>query len=430
MNQKHLKFIAMFFAGALLVSACGKDDPKPATGFPTEFSEKSIEENKKALEDNGIELINSLDEMKGAIGIKASIAFGKHLDGSTLPENIGGRLNTNQGMRVITLLSSLGSGKTSASKTLSGMRIKEEEFESFQDEFNNAVGVYTYNKANDTWTYEDSGDKIVFKFPSTENGTTNNAEYTVYDYTGTQIDSELGGDEYTGDYPTGLKAALKVDGAQKMTYEFSAAYNSDGDPKAVSFAITVDQFKLSYSVKNSVSEASVDYSLKKGDKNLLSFGASAKGTFSTGEIEEGGADALKNGTAYFQIGNIKFLGEVDATKLSDALENAETETEAVAAWNANYRLVVFYADNNKKIAETEFYSFTSTEEYEYCYWDWDEETQEEIWNCTTEVYDEERMDIRLIFADGSKSDLAAYTDVGFSELEETFEQFVEELENE
>jgi hypothetical protein len=437
MNKTNLRFSAMILAGALLVSSCGNDDdvkPTPSNEpeFPTEFSTKTVEQNKESLEDNGIALINSVNSLKSASGIKTSIAFGSHLDGAGLPASLGGRLNANQGIRIISLLSSFGSGSTSASKTLSGMRSAADEFTSFQQEFNDAVGVYTYSKANDTWTYEKSGDKIVFKFPSTENGTTNNAEYSISDYKGVTISSGLGGDNYTGDYPTGLKAALTVDGTKKMGYEFAAAYNKDGDPESASIAISIDQYMLKYSVVNTVSEAKVDYSLTEGDKNLLSFGLRGAGSFSSEAVQgsEEGTDIVANAGAYFQIMNIKFSGELDATKLRQALESAESAQATAAAWNANYKLLVFYADSKEKIAESEFYSFTETEEYEACDWIWNEGTQDYDVECQTYTEDYDRMEIRMIFADGTKSDLQTYTEVGFSDLQTKLEQFVEDLDGE
>jgi hypothetical protein len=430
MKKTFLKFGAFIVAGSMFVG-CNKDDEEIKTiepEFPTEYSELTVAQNKTKLEDNGVSLIGDITTFKNSSGIQTSIAFTQHLEGSTVPENMGGRVSSNSGVRLLKRLSSFGQGKTSVSKTIKGLRIAEDDgFTSFKNEYEELIGVYTYNKATDSWTYEKTGDKIVFKFPSTEEGTVNNAQYSIYGLETVTIASNLGGEDYNGDYPTALKAELTVDNVKKMEYNFSAAYNSKGDPSSISVSLTIDSYTLAYEVSNSTTDAKFDYSLKKGDQILFAYGARATGNFSSTALEgsENPGDVITTSSAYFQIMNIKFSGEINASALMDALAAATTKEEELAAWNANYKLVVFYDDTKKKIADSEFYI---TEE-EYTEWEmvWNSETQEYEWIETTAT--RESLEIRLVFADQSKSDLATYTDTGFEDLKSSFENFIEDLEN-
>jgi hypothetical protein len=430
MKKTFLKFGAFIVAGSMFVG-CNKDEDEVKTiepEFPTEYSELTVAQNKTKLEDNGVSLISEITTFKNSSGVQTSIAFTQHMEGSTVPENIGGRVSTNSGVKLLKLLSSFGQGKTSPSKTLKGLRISEDDgFTSFKTAYDSVIGVYTYNKAADAWTYERTGDKIVFKFPSTEEGTVNNAQYTIYGLETVTINSDLGGDEYNGDYPTALKTELLVDNVKKMEYSFSAAYNSDGDPSSIKVSLTIDAYTLAYEISNSTNEAKFDYSLKEGNEILLAYGARATGNFSSTAMEgmENAGDVITTSSAYFQIKNIKFSGEINADALLDALAAATTKEQELAAWNANYKLVVFYDDTKKKIADSEFYL---TEE-EYTEWEmvWNSETQEYEWVEHTAV--RESIEIRLVFADQSKSDLATYTDTGFEDLKSSFENFIEDLEN-
>jgi hypothetical protein len=88
------------------------------------------------------------------------------------------------------------------------------------------------------------------------------------------------------------------------------------------------------------------------------------------------------------------------------------------AWNGSTELVVYYADSKEKIADGEFYVNTVED---YC-WDTDGDFIDD------ECYSSEIVDIRLVFADESKADLATYTDEGFDELSTTFEEFMTELD--
>jgi len=395
-----------------LLAACHNDDNnsnKPE--FPTKFSNLSVEENKQNLEDNGITLVNDLTTLKNSTGIQTSVAFNAHLDGSTGLDNLGARATTN--VRLIQILSSFGKGKTSASNALKELGTAG-DFTSFQDEYNNDLGIYTFNKADESWSYEKTGDKIVFKFPSTEAGTVNNAEYAIYGYKGVTITSNLGGSDYTGDYPSALKADLTVDGTKKMGYVFSAAYNSSGDPSAVTIALSIDNFTFTYAVSNSTKEAKVEYSLTEDSKILFAFGLSSTGSFSSDNIENssGAGDVVTSGSAYFQILNIKFSGKVNADALAKALENATTEEEQAQAWNDNYKLLVYYADSKQKIADSEFYATERTDTYNEC----GENPDTHQYECHDVEEQVPTIDIRLVFADGTKSDLETYTDVGFQDL--------------
>ncbi len=430
MKKTFLKFGVFIVAGVMFVG-CNKDEDevKPIEPeFPTEYSELTVAQNKTKLEDNGVSLVGDITTFKNSSGIQTSVAFTQHLEGSTVPENIGGRVSNNSGVKLLKILSSFGQGKTSPSKTMKGLRISEDDgFTSFKAEYDEVIGVYTYHRANDSWTYEKTGDKIIFKFPSTEDGTVNNAQYSIFGLETVTINSNLGGEDYNGDYPTALKAELTVDNVTKMAYNFSAAYNNSGDPSSVSISLTIDTYILAYEVSNSTTDAKFDYSLKNGDKILFAYGARATGNFSSNSIEdsEDAGDVITTSSAYFQIMNIKFSGEANASALVDTLASATTMEQELAAWNANYKLIVFYDDSKKKIADSEFYI---TEE-EYTEWEmvWNEQSQEYEWVEHTAT--RESLEIRMVFADGSKSDLATYTDAGFEDLKDSFESFIEDLEN-
>ncbi|HEY5746523.1 MAG TPA: hypothetical protein VIU12_10630 [Chryseolinea sp.] len=429
MNKTFLKFGTLIVAASVFVG-CSKDDDEVKTTepeFPTEYSELTVEQNKSKLEDNGVSLVNAVTTLKNASGIQTSIAFSKYLDGSTLPDNIGGRVGDNGGVRLLQLLASFGNGQSSPAKTLAGLRVATDDFESFQAEYADVVGVYTYSKANDTWTYQKTGDKIVFKFPSTEAGTTNNAEYSVYGLETVTITSELGGDNYTGDYPTALKADLTIDGTKHMGYTFSASYNSNGDPSAVAIALSIDSYTLAYEVSNSTTEAKFDYSLKDGDKLLFGYGVRGTGNFSSNAVEgsQNAGDVLTTATAYFQIMNIKFSGEVNANAMADGLDAASTIEQELAVLNANYKLIVFYDDSKQKIAESEFY--ITDEEYTETEWSYNSATGE--WEANEVTKTKKAIEVRLVFADGTKADLATYTDTGFNDIKDSLDTFIDDIGN-
>jgi hypothetical protein len=412
MNKPFLKFSVFFLAGAILV-ACGSDDDAKSneeTGaeFPTEYSELSVEANKGELQDNGIEFVNSVEALKNSSGIETSIAFANFASDGDLAV---GRKSSLPIFDLVNNLRDFGRSNKPVDKTLAGMRTSE-DIESIQTEFNSAAGTYTYDSEGQTWDYvaaAGSG-KIVFKFPSKENGTTNNAEYTIYDYKGVNVSNSAVSEDYAGEYPAGLKIDLAIDGQKKLEYTFAAGYNSKGEPTSLTISVKVDAFVLAYEVSNDGTKASVEYSLKENDKNLYVLGADAEGNFDTDNIENssGGDDVINKGTIYFQVLNIKFSGEIDVDALMAdiaAIPDEGGDTEEAAAWNENAKMVIFYADSKKKIADGEVVAITETD-------DWGNED-------TT-------LDLQLIFADESRLSIETFIETGFDELTTKLEDIVNE----
>ena len=121
-------------------------------------------------------------------------------------------------------------------------------------------------------------------------------------------------------------------------------------------------------------------------------------------------------------------GEVNVKGLDDGLSNGDLSIEEEAdVWNANTTLVVFYADSKKIIADTEFYGTEESETYSYC-WDMNNDGQQTPDECQEFTDVHENLEIRLVFADGSKSDLETYTDVGFEDIQDEIEAFMDDLE--
>lgn len=418
---------------AVIIASCGKDEVKKQASnepeFPTQFSELTTEQNKMKLQENGIDFINNLTALKQTEGIQLAIVLSSHLDGSTLPENFsGGRVGETAPFNLIKSLSQLGKGSTSGERALSGMRTSVVEFESFQQYYNDVKGVYTYNKASKSWAFAQQGNSIVFKFPSTKTSSTNNAEFTIYGYEGVTINSELGND-YNGDYPKALKADLAIGGSKKMEFTFGATYNTGGDPASVSVSIKLGDFLMSLEALNTVTEAKSDYVITRSGANILSFGVRATGTLSSNGAETNGVSTVTKATAYFQVMNIKVSGEINPGDLDNDFDMATNINQKADAWNNNTKFVAYYADSKKKIADVEFYGTTKQENYYGCDYDYIDGEYIET-NCRDDYYTyiDEAVEVRLIFADGSKADLETYTAVGFSTLETKYDEFIEALE--
>ena len=409
---------------------------------PETFAPISPEENKRKLEDDGLDLLSSVEDLTKSPAIDVSTTFVNFLDQATAaPAN--GRLSATS-----RTLKSLGEGKASTQDVFAALRTAEKEPESIQEFYDQYTGVWSWNTEKEDWDYQAEGDKIVFAFPSTETGTENNAQYTIHSYEGLSSRENPYG-EYEGDLPTKIVTELTVDGQSQATYLFSAAYNQAGEPEQLTTSLSVNSFVFSIVSDNNTEKVGVQYSLKRDSKTLLAMGSGAYGNFSNDyflSLEEKEdahtGDIVNRVDAYFQLMNVVVAGDMDVKKYLDGYEDnyeyhydedgryqGSGYNDSIAENNAQlleqaFNLNVFYADGSGKIADTEVYTRTdSYTEYDFYY---DEEKEDYVY--TEEEVEYQAMDVRMVFEDDSKASLETYFGEGFEDLVKEFESFAEELD--
>lgn len=417
MNKKIL-VIGLFSLSSVTMFSCKDEEPAIApapTEYtpPTAFSSKTSEENKAQLETNGIDLVNDLSILKNTSGIEAlanlSSLFGSSGDEGMRKSSGGNLLESIRNFRL---------GHGSSEDVFNSMRLSEHGAQSLQEVFDENAGTHTWNASINDFDFVSGSGAIVYKFPSTETGSTNNAALTFKDYKGVVIATPI--DDYTGDVPTNLLIELTVDGSKVMDYTFSATYSSTGEPTSVNSKLTVAPFALSVTINNTTDVAGFEYTFSKDGKTLISMGISAKGKFNDTANTQNPSDVITEGTVHFQFLNIKVSGTVDVVALEKELNENTTDSEDEII-NRHTHLVVYYADSNEKIADTEYYTFTETTTITY-YWDSNGDGIDEPF---TETYEDEYGDLRFIFSDGSKVDSETYFESGFDAFKTKIDELIE-----
>ena len=418
-----------------------KENETGKVTIPDQFASLSPEENKKSLEDDGLSLLKDVDDLTKSSAVKVTTSFASFLDRSEA-QPMNGRMGSSTRM-----LSDLATGKGSVQSTFANMRTTEEEPESIQATYDKYVGVWSWNADQEVWDHSAEGDKIVFKFPSTETGTENNAQYVIHSYEGLSQDSPV--EDYEGDLPTKIETELTVDGQPQASYSFAAAYNQAGEPTQLTTSLSVNSFVFSIKADNNTQKVGTQYSLKRDNRTLLAMGAGAYGNFSANHIEsidydqgEHTGDVVNRVDAYFQLMNVVLAGDMDIKKYLDGYEdntveeydseygyyytyNDSSTTEANAALlDKAFNLAVFYADGKGKIANTEVY--TTTDTYTR-YGDWHYDEEKGSYMVEEEEVEHQVMNVRMVFEDESKADLETYFSEGFDDLVKEFEKFAEEM---
>lgn len=410
--MKKIPFIALFAASSMLVFSCNKDETvEPEIEFVDEFSELTPEENKAKLEDNGIELIREMEGLKDVSAIETAVNLANLL-------SYLGDSEASAGGRMMHSFRSLQEGTGSPKEIFSTMRLAADvpsgDPQSIQEFFDTYAGTYNWVAASEEWSYTEGGKDVIFKFPATESGSTNNAVFSMRDYQGTTISNPIE-ESYSGDLPTRLVMDMTVDGSKVMDYRFAATYNSAGEPASLDISLTLAPYTFTIQQAYTAEAANIDYSLKKDAKLLMAFGANTKGNnFDADNLSHGEPqEIVEEVSAYFQLMNIKIAGTVDVKNLTDGLAQIDYENDAEAVqkevdlYNQHYKLQVYYADSKLKIADTEFYYYTGVSEW------------------SGEEY--EAVELRLVFADDSKSDLETYFNTGFDGFIEELNAFFDNL---
>jgi len=461
-------FLFMLLASFLFISC--NDDDKGGNSW----SEATVEENKGSIEEEGLKMLDEMRAMEDEPAIETNAAFIGFLDQADPFE-------MNEGLKSINLKADYIFGVNYALADFNGEDVNgifksitltsvNEDPETVQALYDELVGVYSWNSNMDYWEYVKTGSVIRFEFPSTETGTTNDASYviTFLGYTGTVIDPEL-----EGNLPLEVSAELKVGSDLYTGFYLDVVYNADGYPTLIETSLIVGEFKMEAKASNNNNtQFETSYTFTHNEDILMNLFLGVGGnwnkdniednvseetryfyweyneeTYQYEEIEVSEDDAYEwsetetnvelhkiiyNGNASFQAMNLIIGGTIDVEGLwpqIDAIDYDQDEEQAVQeeidAFNEHVNLSLRFADTDQIIAMVEAYPVS--EEYTWTNW---------VWNESTQQYDEVEvtemdywMELRFVFADGSRIDFETYIDEGFEDLINELEDFIEDFED-
>ena len=429
------KLTIILLSTGLILFSCNKDD-KDNTGFvDVDFGTETVEQNKDKLEDSGQDFVAQMDLLKDEEGISAIGSFTSFLE-TSMPFGEDETMNANI---FNTLYGLKSAAKNNNPKLYIDAIMEGDDPESIAEIWDQLKGIYTWNSDTEEWDIESSETVAEFHFPSTEDGTTNNAVFAITSYTGIEGISPV--EDYTGDLPTSLEANLKIDGVQYFAYSFSASYNDQGEPTSVSTSVTLGTYVLSASVTNTDTQIGATYSFKNGETIIFDFGLSTSGNFDEDNLNNEDLepdDVIYSGNAHFQLMNVKIAGTVDMKKMmaaereiyaddeSEDFDWIEADSLFTIEINKYAKLIVYFTDTEKKIADIEAYTYLE-DETEW-YYVWNDESSSYEWQEVevTESY----IDMRMVFADDSKNDMETYFKNGFTDLVNDINSLISDLNDE
>jgi hypothetical protein len=449
-KQMHIemKYTLKYLILAMFVVAfasCDKENLNPEDDEKLPFSPLTEEENKELVENSAISVAKNFDELKDQAAIEASVSMvGKLEMANPLDSKMMKKSKVTSVIEVMAGLDLDESSVNDVFQVMGSTSELEDGPETIQEVWDEVVGTYTWNASMEDWDYTANANAIVFKFPSTENGTSNNATLTISDYKGITTTNPLD-DEYSGDLPVSIDLNFDVDGTSVLSFMFAVEYNSEGIPTKLAADLTIEAFKFSSDASKNETEVSANYSFTKNDDIIMEIKGNVKGDFTqenidanththtetyewtnyvwnedtqtveevtvteTDEWEELDAEEVFNsGSFKFQLYNISISGYGDIKAMGDAYDliypdnywdnqafdyQAAADAEA-AAMNEHLSMFAIDEESENKIADVEAYVAMDT----------------------GDGYTEYYMDFRLVYGDGSLVDLETYFEQGFEDF--------------
>jgi hypothetical protein len=407
--MKFFNYSVLLATVLVLFSCSKKSDSDSNDPYSVPYANETSSESKTNLETAGQDFVKEMNSMKSSQAMSVTSNLATCLSSASL----GSLGSAKSILAPFQALSNVANQKGDISDVYTTMsKAASTDPTTIQEAFDQVKGAYKWNASAEEWEKTGASSNLELVFPSTANGTSNDASLVVTLATTNISDKVL---EVTN-VPTSVTATLSANGTNYVVYQYTASYNSEGVPTSLSTSLQVGEFKIGGDFKYSTSNSSVKYYFTHSSTTLIEAYAEVNGTLSTDSISNGQPQNIVNdGNAYIQVMNVKLVGEIDLKNLVKAEEVIYNRTDIAdstaaqldaEAWNKYASLVLIYADSKTKIADTEFYSVATTE---YGYTDYENS-------------------IRLVFGDGTKSDFETYFSNGFEKLKSDLSAFAASVE--
>ncbi len=439
-------FLIISFVACEKDKKTGGDQTDPAFSAP--FSNNTTEENKDNLEQTGVDMMDEITQLEDVQAIEIIIEFINLMDSAFDEEPEASKL-----LEPLEMVASIKTGDATPNDVLREIKSTAEDPISLSEEWENIAARYTWNFNNGQFDSSGSAGVLIFEFPGLEGDLTNTATITVSNVNFYDIPDPMEvwpAEDIEPELPSSLQIDLKYNGNTVSSFNFSAAYATSGLPTSINATLSVDEFSFVLTMThNPYTNASITSSFKHNNDILIEVHATGNGDWSDENIENNtvthydtiyiwnwdqefgwyetdeidwideweeveAEEIIHSANAYLIAMNLKMVGMVNIKQLADIIKETEEDDEIteeeldqrIAAINTHATLVVVYKDTNEKIADLEFYKVYDEDEDDYY------------------------IDVRFIFADGSKVDAETYFEEGFSDFVDALNDFTTELNEE
>jgi len=325
--------VAIFLTATMLVSCKKTDNSSPHANL-------TVAQNKTNLEQTSSDLSTQMTTLQSAPGMTAATSI----------MNIGFPFSLKSGVvQTMNSVNALVKSKMDGTNLLTTKSVNLQVDAQFV--FSEWIGIYTWSPTQNEWLKtSNSANTIIFKYPSTPTGSTNDATLTLYSYT----EQLFGTSTYQ---PTSISLDIYIASVKQMSLNLTATYATNGQPTYLNIAYFVNPFIFSEVYTNSsVTVGSVTTSTVSETLSLLNSTTTilAVSTTVTGNLTDINNPTTNTVSGYIQMEDIKLSMNVDAKDLN-AITNPTD-----AQYNQYIVMNIGYASDGVKIADFVYYTDPST----------------------------------------------------------------------
>lgn len=343
------KIIIIFFISVMASMSCQKEESDFSfDGFEEPATETNVaaEKSKRNIEDAAIVLAEKLNGMAHSSAFETMLQLTMLLDSSQL-ENSKKSYKSAE-LPFIASFDHYDKNNGSIAGLLSNLTMADEDdFESFQQEYLDLTGTYTWNNNAGGWDYDEEADSMVIHFPHKSGQDDNNAMFTLK-YEPFLTSSSVIEEYYEGDLPGKLKVRLNVNGNALLSHDLSFDYNNEV-PVNIKGDLQFEDVQSKFIMNDTDNKTdTVQFTIKKGKKTIASMGLIMNGDFTRENIDDHVYTEENIESKYVfrlneQTGKMeRVLVQDTTTERHAALENIVLDARAfLQLWN-----IKLYADGN------------------------------------------------------------------------------------
>ncbi len=301
--------------GLLILTACGNDDESKATF--------TVEQAKQSMSKLSTDMSADIVDITSAEGVDA---VGDLVSILELSDPFSGRLSSEEKANWLKRHAVLFKS-VFVTKPLENGRVAEAGFD-----YGAHIGTYDWNADTESFDKTTGANIIIINFPQ-EGSTENNITLRITEYAEEQFSDDF--DSYY--MPTVIAADLSIDGVEQISLDFSADYNSNGDPIAAAVELFLNPYTFAVAFDDSQTKtATGSASIKKAQETIVA--VSLKVDFLSVQKED--VDLIDG---FVQYRNMKIQGNVDV----NGIESAENP-------DPNDFVTLALYDNSNKVGDIIF----------------------------------------------------------------------------
>ncbi|MCP4521156.1 MAG: hypothetical protein GY827_05640 [Cytophagales bacterium] len=308
-----LSFSMLFF------SSCGNDDEE-VDGGGTTTTELTTAETKTTLDNVANSLKTDMSAMAENQSLDAFNSFAEvssNLDGDEAAA--GARQSKKTYKEYINTLEEAFDDITKVAKLKSAIGVVEVQEEEEEFDFATSTGIYEWDADIEDFKNTGTSSELVIKFPSTDGGTTNDAQLTITEYA-----------EDDNENLTALDIDVQVDGSTILDIDAEAVYNDDDEPTMLDASISMNPYTYSVEFKQTSTNVALSTGIESSNLSVPIVSTSIDATFEDASYEE-----LLSFKGDAQMYEVTLNADVDVKTINTAEDDEDADMEAIVNEAAN-----------------------------------------------------------------------------------------------